>query len=151
MDDQKSAVCKVPADSRETIDTVWLKKITEKEATKYAKDYYKNLVSLVNDFLESKEYEHFEHTNARVLSTRECSDVDVDIGRSFGMMLKHRNTGEKAREYARNTAGLRRSQPQRRLRARHELSVRPVLRAPFERRNFLVFKHSYATAPQKFL
>ena len=55
----------------------------------------KKLVSLVNDFFESKEYEQIEHTNARVLSTRECSDVDVDIGRSFGMMLKHRNTGEK--------------------------------------------------------
>ena len=92
---EKSTACEVPADPGGSIDTVWLKKVAEKEAAKYAKDYYKNLVSLVKDFLESKEYEHFEHVNARVLSTRECADVNVDISRSFGIMLQHSNTSEK--------------------------------------------------------
>ena len=85
MDDQKSAAYKVPADSRNYRLIAWLEKITEKEATKYAKDYYKNRIAGQRLF-ESKEYEHFEHTNARVLSTRECSDVDVDICRSFSMI-----------------------------------------------------------------
>ena len=95
MDDQKSAAYKSTSRFGRNYRHRLAEKNYRKRGDKYAKDYYKNLVSLVNDFLESKEYEHFEHTNARVLSTRECSDVDVDIGRSFGMMLKHRNTGEK--------------------------------------------------------
>ena len=99
MDNDRPAVCKIPADPRGNIDTVWLKEITEKEATKYAKDYYKNLVSLVKDFLESKEYEHFEHTNARVLSTRVFRRRRGH--RSFIWHdAKAQKYGQKAREYA---------------------------------------------------
>ncbi len=77
------------------VNTEWMSRMALQEGGKYDKDYYENLVSLVQDFLNSKEYEEFNPQIIRVLSTKECAQVDVDLNRSFGNMLKDSNTGQK--------------------------------------------------------